>query len=377
LRGLREQRRLSLDAVEEMSAGLPERVTKSHLSRIENGRAIPDFPRMFALSQVYGIPVSYLAERFEISLMRAMFPPEAGAQPIGEVFDEAKRLQVAGRYQEALLHFESLLDRRHEHPHAGRDEWAARLELLRVNCLSKLGRWSIAKEECERLLGSLALNAEQHVVALESLAIAATKLGKHAVAEMVIDRAHAEIEALAPGAECDRLRATLTVLRGNVRFVLRRFEEAAESFREGVAQFERLGNGFEACRAQLNLAVSLLELGSRSRTREILEHALARAEAGGFDRQRAYALGHLALLAFRENDLDSAEAHCLRSNALARPQEYASLLWRNCYYLWRIARQRGDEPAAKANERTLRTYLARVEDYMPEVADFKAHLEKG
>ena len=58
LRKIREDRRLSLDVVEEMSLGLPDRVTKSHLSRIENGRAIPSFPRMFTLSQIYGVPVA-------------------------------------------------------------------------------------------------------------------------------------------------------------------------------------------------------------------------------------------------------------------------------------------------------------------------------
>ena len=39
LRRLRESRKLSLDAVEELAAGYPERITKSHLSRIENGQA--------------------------------------------------------------------------------------------------------------------------------------------------------------------------------------------------------------------------------------------------------------------------------------------------------------------------------------------------
>ena len=67
LRRIREDRRLSLDAVEELTLGYPEPVTKSHLSRIENGQAIPTFPRMFALTQVYGVPISVMAERFEFS----------------------------------------------------------------------------------------------------------------------------------------------------------------------------------------------------------------------------------------------------------------------------------------------------------------------
>ena len=46
LRRLRESRKLSLDAVEELAAGYPDRITKSHLSRIENGLAEPTFRRM-------------------------------------------------------------------------------------------------------------------------------------------------------------------------------------------------------------------------------------------------------------------------------------------------------------------------------------------
>ena len=65
LRRIREERRLSLAAVEKMSTGLPGRVTKSHLSRLENGHASPSFARIYTLSMIYGIPVSSLANRFE------------------------------------------------------------------------------------------------------------------------------------------------------------------------------------------------------------------------------------------------------------------------------------------------------------------------
>ncbi len=55
LRKVRERKRLSLDAVEEMSSGYSERLTKSHLSRIENGLAEPSVRKLFALSQIYGM----------------------------------------------------------------------------------------------------------------------------------------------------------------------------------------------------------------------------------------------------------------------------------------------------------------------------------
>ena len=65
LRRVREERRLSLAAVEKMSTGLPERVTKSHLSRLENGHAAPSLAGMYTLSMIYEITVSSLADRFE------------------------------------------------------------------------------------------------------------------------------------------------------------------------------------------------------------------------------------------------------------------------------------------------------------------------
>ena len=80
LRKVREGRRLSLDSVEEMSAGFPERVTKSHLSRIENGLAYPTFTRLFALSRIYGVPIASIAERFDLALQqRTDAVPKPGA----------------------------------------------------------------------------------------------------------------------------------------------------------------------------------------------------------------------------------------------------------------------------------------------------------
>ena len=70
LRRIRSERRLSLAAVEKMSHGFPGRVTKSHLSRLENGQATPSFARMYTLSMIYEIPVSSLADRFELCLTK-------------------------------------------------------------------------------------------------------------------------------------------------------------------------------------------------------------------------------------------------------------------------------------------------------------------
>ena len=114
LRDVREERRLSLDQVEEMSLTLSERVTKSHLSRIENGQATPSFPRLFTLSQIYGIPVSFIAERFELCLRAGAFPAEATVRPLDAVLEEARKLRRQGRHGEALVLYEAMLERKVE-----------------------------------------------------------------------------------------------------------------------------------------------------------------------------------------------------------------------------------------------------------------------
>ncbi len=70
LRRMREERRLSLAAVEKMSTGLPERVTKSHLSRLENGIATASFAQMYTLSVIYRVSVSFLASRFRVCVKK-------------------------------------------------------------------------------------------------------------------------------------------------------------------------------------------------------------------------------------------------------------------------------------------------------------------
>ena len=90
LRRVREERKLSLDAVEELSLGYPERVTKSHLSRIENGQAVPTFPRMFALSRIYGLPIASVAEKFEIDLELEMRPTDLEGKSVKEILEQVE-----------------------------------------------------------------------------------------------------------------------------------------------------------------------------------------------------------------------------------------------------------------------------------------------
>ena len=329
---------------------------------------------MFTLSRIYGVPVSHIAERFELCLKFGMFPPAAVTKSVEEALDEAKRLRVAGRHTEALLFYESLLERREEIPEEDVASWTIDLKLECINCLVKLSREASAKEECEELLGSPGLTSSQQVLTLHYFAMCCYKFGRFTVAMMAVERAE---QVLAKLDDRGNLEAHLLALKGNLHFIGKRFAEAADAYRAATESFQELSIPFEACRTQLNVAASLIELRTLTEARKILMTVLQIAESAGYDRQYAFAMSHLALLAYREDDLTGAEAYCLRSNRLARPREYVSILFRNCYYLWRIAQARQDDTGIKTNERTLRTYLSRVEGYMPEAEEFGTFLGGG
>ena len=85
-------------------------------------------------------------------------------------------------------------------------------------------------------------------------------------------------------------------------------------------------------------------------------------------------MSNLAVIAFREGDSEVAERHCLRSNTIARPRDYVSVVFRNCFYLWKIARTKGDAAAVRMNERSLRASIGKVEEFLPEAAEFRSYM---
>jgi len=67
----------------------------------------------------------------------------------------------------------------------------------------------------------------------------------------------------------------------------------------------------------------------------------------------------------------------MRSNAIARPREYVTIVFRNCFYLWKIAHAQGDDVFVRANDRALRAMLSKMEESSPEVDEFRATLARG
>jgi len=374
LRRIREDRRLSLDSVEEMTSGYPDRVTKSHLSRIENGSAVPSFGKLFALSQIYGVPISAMAERFEIDLLRETQPTDITASTAEEALAQLDRLEMAGAYREEVALASAMLDAIEHGGIPAEPEQIVALKIYRIDALAHLERYEMAKVQCEELLSDTFPTRRQKLQALLCFTICCYRLKRYTIAEMALVKATDE---LVSGEHPTELHATVTATRAVVQTALGQLDDAIETYKSAISLYLQVPQPFEVCRAQLNLAQTMILLDQSEKALPYLRSALKNAEESGYERLRALALSHMAVVHHAKRDIDSAEAYALRSNAIARSREYITFVFRNCFYLRSIARLRGDEAAFAVNERTLRAYMNRVDQDLPELIEFKDELEGG
>jgi len=377
LRSVREGKRLSLDAVEELSAGFPEKVTKSHLSRVENGLALPTFPRLMAMSHIYGVPIASMAERYEIELRRGMSTVDLAGRSNADLIKEVDALWLAGGYGDALVLLLSLIDERFGDPPSLSSEKQIELLELRIrvaNCLMQLGRYEFSKTLCEELLGHNELTRRQRLATTLQFAICCYRLGRYTVAIMALDGVASELDL--PDTP-KRLAGDLELIRGNIHIAAGTPERALAHLERAQATYDLIPNRLESCRAGLELGEVLTALGRFDEASRRLAKELQRAEEHGFEGQKAIAFSHIAVLSYKKGDLDNAERYALRSNAIARTIEHHACVFRNCYYLWEIAKKRGDASAAKLNERALRSYIGRVEAKFTEAEQFRDYLRRG
>ena len=366
LKRLRETRRLSLDAVEELSAAFPEKVTKSHLSRIENGLALPTFPRLMAMSHIYGVRIASLAERYEIELRRSMKPAELDGKSDESALKEFEGLYFSGDFNEALILVWALADRARGR---GDDESAILdLRLKLIVCLLKLGRYEFAKTQCEEILSRPAIPESTRLRTLQLFATACFRLQLHQVALLALDACERGAHHVVVSG---RFPADVVALRGNLLLDTARPDEALAAYARALEIYDAVGETQEALGVRLNIAIAEIECDRLDSAREMIETLLLVLEAERHERLRALALSHLGIIHFRNGKLDHAERFAIKSNSIARPREYNTIVFINCFYLWKIAKAKDDAGAVKLNERSLRSYLARVEESLPELEEFR------
>lgn len=363
---MRETRKLSLDTVAEMTSGYPEKITKSHLSRIENGHAEPTFRRLHALSQIYDVPVSTMAQQFSLELRRA--ERRATADVDHSQVSEARAREFArqGSYFEAL----DVVDRMFDAGLVGPGDHA-RLRLYRVDYLNRVNYTSLAREELEELLDSSELDSGLRARAYYLLAVACRRLGRISIAQAIIERAR---DCLGESTRDPRLEAMIANLTGILQSMVGDHDSAVRFQTDAMRLWLDVSDRFEWCRSAVNAAAAYAARGTVVHARRLLTEVIRVAESHGYDRQLAYALSNLASIAWKSRDLENTRSYALRSNSIARSREYVDLVFTNSYYLWLVYREREDHRGARLEERTLKTYIDRVDYAFEEKAAFERYL---
>jgi transcriptional regulator with XRE-family HTH domain/predicted negative regulator of RcsB-dependent stress response len=368
LRRIREDRKLSLDAVEEMTVGYPEPVTKSHLSRIENGRAVPTFPRMFALCQVYGVPISSMAERFETDLRRDGKSHEAFDPSSKAFLDRLQDHRTEGRYDLVLRLTTTAIDDLSQLADQTSVELRRKFSIWQVSAMIKLEHYESCKVRCEQLISELPKTSEFHLRALVSFVVCAFRLDRCAVAVMGLD----QVERLLREGEWPAdLMAIAHATHGAVYYSIGDLDQARKGFENSLRCYDEIGDEFESCRARLNLAQIHIDRNQLRAANQYLADAAKEATDKGFKGLLALSFSHLALLHYRREQFDVAERYALQSNTVARQVGQRSTVFRNCYYLWKLADLRGDRASAASHEHNLKTLVNRVPQDMPEVERYR------
>ena len=272
LRRIREERKLSLDSVEEMTSGYPDRVTKSHLSRIENGSAVPSFGKLFALSQIYGVPISAMAERFEIDLLRETQATDLSASTPADALAQLDRLEMAGNYREEVALASAMLDAIEHAGMPAEPEQIVALKIYRIDALAHLERYEMAKVQCEELLSDTFPTRRQKLQALLCFTICCYRLKRYTIAEMALVKATDELVGAEHPTE---LHATVTATRAVVQTALGQLDEAIDTYKAAISLYLQVPQPFEVCRAQLNLAQTLILLNRSEKALPYLRSAQA------------------------------------------------------------------------------------------------------
>jgi transcriptional regulator with XRE-family HTH domain len=380
LRRVRQSKKMSLGTVADLAGGFKEPVTKSHLSRIENGHAEPSFRRLYALCRIYGVSVTALAERYELDLLKEDARSSAGANrsaaalPPGEMFEEARELRMSGDYLSALGLYEMLLETgRCEVP--GMQPGAARVHIRvqKVYCLIQLACYHAAHDEAMEILDEEPLNAMHKRRACHCMAMIAWRQGQAGYASMMIEKA---LECDTSG-EDEKLLPSILLTQGNIYTTKGRLDDALVSLETALGITLSLQMNYQSCLIRRSLANVYLRKKHYRKSRELLFLVLKQAEREGYEKQLALALGDLGVIAWHAGEDHKVATYCRRSNRIARSREYTDLVFRNCYYLWKVATRSGNEAAARTNLRTLRSYHPRVNSTLDEMQEFSLYLEGG
>ncbi len=367
IRALRESRRLTLEDVERLTLQEPEPVTRSLLSRLENGKARVSALKLMALSRLYRVRLGLLAERLELSHELARLEQEGLDQwPLDDLLARARQAGLAGEVARALLLYEQAEVRALE---SGSPRPRARSRIGTARALAAAGRFHAARAILDDLMAET-LAPEDRAWALFLVVRVAFGLGQpllaraaHAALREVPRPWPAEIEAGASALNAQCLEAD-----GQLDAALEAWLQAIDGARRGgELQLEAAG--------MAALAAIERRRGRLPQAVDWARRARAVAEARGLSQVVVQALVEEARVEGLRRRSDAARALLAQARRLARKLDLAPELFDVYLELWRLGVRERDQAEARAALRSLRHVVRFLESFPTGAEDVRPLLE--
>lgn len=365
LRKLRDQRKLSLMRVEELSTVFKDKINPSYLSKAETGKFIPALPKLLTLSKIYGVKIQNFIERLDL---------EEGA-PIDLTditYEELKQKGLQelrhGNFKKALSYFEASLDL----SLLSRKEKTAESELSIAVMLRNLGKLELARLRIEDILLKYCEDKDISSRAYLELSSIYKNQCHFPLAFMTIK----EAENLSHSLSDLELKAHIFHSKANILAELNKIDEAKKYFEKAKKIYDKSNNNFEKCKVILNEGHAFAKSSSIDKSIILFEESLTIAYKFEYKKIIAVILSNLGSCYYNKNKIRESLKCFRESNAISRKGDYFHILFRNHFYLMKISEKRKETVSAMHYRQILRSFLPKIEVSLPELEEFKSDLDQ-
>lgn len=367
LRALREARRLTLEDVERLTLQEIEPVSRSLLSRLENGKARISALKLMALSRLYRVRLGMLAERMEIDHeMDRLEQEHIERWSIEEVLAQARQAGLSGHIHRALLLYEHAEVRTLEGGEDPRLRVRTRLGVARA--LAAAGRYRTARTVLDDVL-SEELEAAERVWAFYLLARVSLNLNQGLLARAAL----LSLRQLPPPWPPE-IETAAQALEGDFQFFEGKLESARETWLAALDTARKHGEHPLEVQGMIRMGALERQMGRTNQALEWIQKAGQAAQTHGAVQLGVQALTEEGRIHLARRRPDLARQAWSQARAKARKLDLHLELFDIYLELWRLAERTPDPSESRAALRSLR-HLARFLEAIPDHArDVLPHL---
>lgn len=378
MRTLRERRGLSLDDVRSLSQTFPETITKSYLSRCENGYHKLALAKLIPLSRIYEVPADAVLERMELDLeLDRLGGSDTAAKGFAELADAMRQLTEHGRRWEAYACARDALACAAGDPvqsrYRDKREQVALATLNVSTMASSLGRNRYALHEALCVLGDEALTSTNRARTCDRVAVIYRRLALLDIAEQYSQQAIREAEA---GHDFVGL-AYMYSTRAHVALSRSDPHSAIVLFHKSHSLHRDLGNVESAAAALVSVSECHLDLRRMRAARRSCESALQLLQSEPRSLTRATALAVMGKIVEAEGHVDQAVGFWQEAIEVAKEYRDRVLKFKIDLMLFRRALSLGDGSSARAIQRRLRRVSPWIPAELKELTEFRELVRTG